>query len=138
MLFLGIEKGGKFHQIYTHNFLFAFVISITIYFLFKSRKYAIISFIIISSHILTDTLVSDFREPIGVSLFYPFWNKTFCLGFFPGISKGNLSELLSLSNLKAIIIELVLFLPPLLIITHMKRINLKKLIFYDIFSSSKK
>ncbi len=138
ILFMGIEKGGKFHQIYTHNFLFALFISLIISLLSKNKKYAILSFAIISSHILIDTLVTDFREPIGVPLFYPFWNRTFCLGLFPGINKGSLSELFSLSNLKAIGIELILFLPIFLIIAAVKRVNLKKLFFYDIFSSSKK
>ena len=138
VLFMGLEKGGKYHQIYTHNFLFALVVSIFVYLISKNRKYAILSFIIVSIHFLIDSLVTDYREPIGVPMFYPFRNKTFYLGIFPGISKGNLTELLSLSNLKAIGIELIIFLPIFLIIITVKRVNLKKLFFYDIFHSNKR
>ncbi|MCP2617823.1 metal-dependent hydrolase [Candidatus Aminicenantes bacterium AC-335-A11] len=115
-LFMGLEKGGKFHQIYTHNFLFALIVSLLVYLIYKNKKYAILSFIIICTHFLIDSLVTDYREPIGVPMFYPFWNKTFYLGLFPGISKGNLSELFSISNLKAIGIELIIFLPIFLLL----------------------
>jgi membrane-bound metal-dependent hydrolase YbcI (DUF457 family) len=134
ILFLGLEKGTKYHQLYTHNFFFAFSIGLLVYLFTKNKKIALLSFIIISLHIVLDSLVTDYKEPIGVLPFYPFWGKTFSYGLIPGISKASFEELFSLGNLRAILIEIVILLISLLL----RKGNLKKLLFYDIFSSSKK
>ncbi len=138
ILLLGLEKGVKYHQLYTHNILFALIVGGVVYTLSKNKRNAFIAFIIILFHILADILVTDYKEPIGVPIFYPFWGKTLSLGLIPGIDKGGLAKLFSIANFQAILIEIALFFPLFIVVLLLKKRNLKKLIFYDMFFSNKK
>ncbi|MFQ6082568.1 MAG: metal-dependent hydrolase [Candidatus Aminicenantia bacterium] len=130
ILIMGITRGGAYHQLYTHNLFFTLLIGSSIYLLTKNKIWGLLSFGIVLLHLLADILVTDFKPPVGVPLFYPLWKKTFSLGLFPGITKESWHSLFSWANLKAVAIEIFVFLPLLIVsIISRKKRKFEKIIF---------
>ncbi len=105
------KRGLGIHQYYTHNFLFVFIVSLTVYFLTKDVKLTLFTFLILTIHLFLDLIVVDERPPIGINPFFPFYNKFYNIPLLLGVRKGSLHELFSLNNLKAVLSEIVILSP---------------------------
>ncbi len=105
------KKGLGFHQYYTHNFLFVFVVSGIVYHFTRDKRLTLFTFIILTIHLFLDLIVIDERPPIGINPFYPFYNKFYNIPLLLGVRKGSLQELSSLNNIKAVVSEIVILSP---------------------------
>ncbi len=106
------KKGVDYHQLYTHNFLFVFIITTLTYYLSKKdKKITLFVFLALLSHLFLDLIVIDKKPPIGISPFFPFYMKTYNIPLLLGVNKSSLKALFSLHNLKAVIIEIIVLTP---------------------------
>jgi hypothetical protein len=104
------------HQRYTHNIAVALV-SAFIFFPFLKAARARIGLVLVAvSHLVMDLVVVDTLPPIGFRPLLPFSGALLNFGVFPYVKRGTLAEVLSVPNLIAIGLELVLFVLPALIL----------------------
>ena len=105
------KKGVGIHQYYTHNFLFIFLTALLIYILTKDKRLTIFTIVVLTIHLFLDLIVIDKKPPIGINPFYPFYNKFYNIPILLGVKKCSLKALISLYNLKEIILEIVVLSP---------------------------
>jgi len=100
------------HQLYTHNVFFVLFSVILLFPLFKSKRDRIVIFFIGYSHLILDLIVVDYKQPIGIKLFYPISDKFFNYGFFPTFYKANINDIFSIHNLLVLLLETLIFFIP--------------------------
>lgn len=129
VLVYGISAVKVFHQYYTHNIGFCLVASIIIALFwsrYSSRRFFPIlglTFLLVTSHIVFDSCGYDSRPPYGIQFFWPLTSAYFTspVSIFIGAAKGTFSEMFSSWNLYAVLFELAVFLPMLLMsIRHIR------------------
>jgi len=129
----GIFNGqpNKFHRQFTHGVIFAVIVALVFSSLQKKRdflKNIIVSLSLGFSHLVIDYFGGDTAPPYGIPLFYPFGNKYFIspIQFFMDLDKANSStgffqSLLSIHNLWAILVEILILAPIIFLIHFIKK-----------------
>jgi len=102
------------HQRYTHNVAVALVSALFFFPFLKAARAKIGLVLVALSHLVMDLIVIDTLPPIGFRPFLPFSGALLNFGVFPYVKRGTLAEVLSVPNLIAIGLELVLFVLPAL------------------------
>ena len=119
-LLLGVSKGSSFHHAQTHTFAFAIIIGLVTASLFRVQKgiwswpVLVLSFFIVSSHVITDYITMDTGHPYGEMLWWPISSRYY-LGpsLFLDIYKGAFHVTFSMHNFKAMIHESLVYTPVL-------------------------
>jgi len=119
ILTMGFKAVGMYHQAYTHNFGFCLGSSLFVsllYYLYRRKQFwrnFLLFFLLVFSHIVLDSMGNDTRYPFGVQLFWPIIDTHFMfpVSIFLGAAKSSVSEMFSLWNLFAVVMELVIFVP---------------------------
>jgi inner membrane protein len=121
-----IGDPSRYHHGPSHSILFVLLLAILAYyfypFIFKRNRVALWTiFAVAFSHLFLDTLTVDTGAPYGLPLLWPFTNThdRFPFSLFLNINRGmSLHVLLTWHNLFAVILELLITLPFLLIVWH--------------------
>lgn len=116
ILFLGFKEGGKYHQLYSHSIFIAILIFLLLLALSKNLKLSLFLSSLTLFHSILDIFSVDLKPPIGVPIFAPFSSFTINIGILPKIEKSSLSSLFSKNNIEAMIVEIAVFFPLLLVI----------------------
>ncbi len=121
IIVFGFKEGGKYHQIYTHSIFIVILTFIFLIFFSKNLRLSLLLSSLSLSHIILDIFSIDLKPPIGVPLFAPFSSFTLNFGILPKIEKSSLHSLFSWNNIKAMIIETLIFLPILIVSFYLTR-----------------
>lgn len=124
-----VGDAGRYHHGPPHSIFFALLFA----FAFSLPRLRIgvkrflsswgIFFSLYSSHLLLDLLTIDRRSPYGSPLLWPFADRylSFPITFLPPVYKDSGDALFIINNLYAVLIELAIFLPLLIIIYIYKK-----------------
>ena len=121
----GLLQGdmSRYHQTYTHTLGFALVVTVVTFIVLKIRKVknclsvSLLTFTIVFTHIILDTLTCDSRPPIGSQLFWPFSCRYFHFAsFFSPVPHSGLSDIFDPLFIKAIAREIILIGIPVVIV----------------------
>jgi len=104
------------HQLYSHNIFFALISAVAFFPLLKSAKERWGLTAVALFHLFLDVFVIDDVPPIGFRPFWPVSRLLVSFGFFPYVRRGTLAQVLSLSNLAAFGLEVLLFVVPAILI----------------------
>ena len=104
------------HQLYSHNIFFVLLCAVAFFPILKTAKERWGLVIIGLSHLVMDVFVIDDVPPIGFRPFWPLSRLLVTVGFFPYVRRGTLIQVLSLSNLAAFGLEVLLFVVPAIFI----------------------
>ncbi len=118
ILFLGFKEGGKYHQLFTHSIFFATLVFVFLVSITRNLKISFLFSFLVLMHSILDIFSVDLKPPIGVPLFSPISYASFNIGILPKIEKSSFFSLISKNNIKAVLIEILIFLPLLLIIFY--------------------
>lgn len=124
MIVQGFKAVSLYHQAYTHNLGFCLASAVIITMGGMAIRGAVflgyfpLIFSLIFSHVLIDAMGLDTNPPFGVQLLWPFYDGhiLFPISLFIGAAKGSFSEMFSWWNGLAILIELAVFLPFLIVL----------------------
>ncbi|MCD6472392.1 metal-dependent hydrolase [Candidatus Aerophobetes bacterium] len=115
-----IGHANRFHHGITHTLGFSIFVALILCLVpkFRKKKNFIIFFLLYFTHVIADFLCADTTSPFGVMLFWPFTKKYFISFYtiFLDIHKTTLRSLFDLHNFKAIIIEVLIFLPIIVVL----------------------
>ena len=131
-IFLG--DANRFHHGISHTLGFSLLFALCMYMMprFRTKKDFAIFFSLYFGHVVIDFLSGDTSSPFGVMLFWPFTQKYFISSFslFSDIHHLFLSDLFDLHNIRAIVREITIFSPLIVLLIAIGRI--KKRYFLDI------
>lgn len=131
-IFLG--DANRFHHGISHTLGFSLLFALVMYAIprFRTKKDFTIFFLLYLTHVVIDFLTADAGFPSGVMLFWPFTQKYFISSFslFSDIHHLFLSDLFDLHNIRAIVREIIIFSPLIVLLIAIGRI--KKRYFLDI------
>jgi len=116
IIIFGFKEGGKYHQLYTHSIFFVIMIFLFLFVFTRGFKLSFLLSSLVLFHIIIDIFSVDLKPPIGVPIFSPLSSLTLNIGILPKIEKSSFSSLFSKNNLQAMLIEIAIFLPILLIV----------------------
>ncbi len=116
ILFLGFKEGGKYHQLYSHSIFIVIIVFLFLLALLKNLKLSLLLSSLTLFHSILDIFSVDLKLPIGVPIFAPFSSFTINIGILPKIEKSSFQSLFSKNNIQAMIVEITIFLPLLLIV----------------------
>ncbi|MFA5043187.1 MAG: metal-dependent hydrolase [Kiritimatiellia bacterium] len=128
--FFGILRGNAnyYHQTVTHTLVWIGVtaLAIWIYGRLRTRRTGYwplgLLLALLGSHLLADWLTVDRSPPIGLMLAWPFserFHHAAC-AFFPPAAKQTWAAVWSLPNLRLILVELAITLPPVILVLWFK------------------
>jgi len=111
------------HHYFSHSIPFAILVTAFCFLILKatrrpqSFREALVLGAAYGSHLLIDYFTDDGSPPFGIPLLWPFTDHHFMspVLLFPSIHRGNLYDLLSLHNLKAMVLEIAVLGPPALL-----------------------
>ncbi len=126
IIIFGFKEGGKYHQLYTHSFFFVIMIFLFLFFFSKNLKLSLILSSLVFFHLILDIFSIDLKPPIGVPIFSPFSSFTLNIGILPKIEKSSFHSLFSKNNIQAMLVEIAIFLPILLIVYFLTGKSQKK------------
>jgi membrane-bound metal-dependent hydrolase YbcI (DUF457 family) len=74
------------------------------------------------SHLALDLVAFDARPPVGIPLLWPLSEARWHAGWtlFPGIDRSSLAEVASARNVRELLVELALLLPPALLAARLR------------------
>lgn len=121
IVFLGFKEGGKYHQLYSHSIFFVILVFFLILIFSKNLKLSLILSTPLLFHIILDIFSIDLKPPIGVPILSPVSSFTLNIGILPKIEKSSFSSLFSKNNFQAILIEIAIFLPILILVHFIAR-----------------
>ncbi|MDY0297082.1 MAG: metal-dependent hydrolase [Acidobacteriota bacterium] len=101
------------HQYATHNLVFVLASGLLLGRLVRTVRARWVLLAVAASHLVLDLLVSDTVDPIGFPLLLPFSRQLFHIGGFPPLRRGDLTTVLSWSNLAVVLLEILIFAVPL-------------------------
>ncbi len=131
-IFLG--DANRFHHGISHTLGFSLLFALMMYAIprFRTKKDFTIFFLLYFTHVVIDFLSGDPRSPFGVMLFWPFTQEYFISSFslFSDIHHLFLSDLFDSHNIRAIVREIMIFSPLIVLLIAIGRI--KKRYFLDI------
>jgi membrane-bound metal-dependent hydrolase YbcI (DUF457 family) len=104
------------HQLYSHNILIALASAFLFFPLLRSSRERWSLVLVGLSHLVIDVFVVDDVPPVGFRPFWPFSRLLVSFGFFPYVRRGNLEQVLTLRNLTAFGLELLVFVIPAILI----------------------
>ncbi|MBN2206607.1 MAG: metal-dependent hydrolase [Candidatus Aminicenantes bacterium] len=102
------------HQRYTHNIVLSVLSALAFFPLLKEARLRVGLVLTALSHLVLDVIVVDNLAPIGFRPFLPFSDAYLNWGLFPFVRRGTIAEVLSVQNLVAFGLEIVLFVLPAL------------------------
>jgi membrane-bound metal-dependent hydrolase YbcI (DUF457 family) len=112
------------HQLYSHNILFSLISALVFFPLLKNRRERTALALVALSHLVMDVIVIDDVAPVGFRAFWPFSDVFINFGFFPYVRRGSLAQVLTLKNLFAFGLELLIFVIPALIFCRREIVHL--------------
>jgi membrane-bound metal-dependent hydrolase YbcI (DUF457 family) len=121
--------GRSYHNYFTHSLGFAALFGVAVYFLARElkrsaplRDTAILTAVYLS-HILLDFLGKDTSPPIGVQLFWPFWDGFFKspVIIFGDVWRGSLARLFGLHNWMTMAWEVLVLMPVVILLRRRGR-----------------
>jgi len=122
-----IGDANKFHHGISHTLGFSILFALGMYVIskFKRKKDFMIFFLLYFGHVLIDFLAADTSPPFGVMLFWPFTKRYFICPYsiFLDIHKATLSGLFDLHNLMAIVWEMIIFSPIIILLIIIRKIK---------------
>ena len=123
---------NRYHQQYSHSLIFVGGFAVLVFLLFfkqrdKRLQLGLVAGALYASHLLIDLITYDGAQPVGLPLLWPFSSQLFHSPYtlFGGILHGQagdnfinaLRDIMQLSNLKVVAIEIIVTLPCLLVAT---------------------
>jgi len=100
------------HQLYTHNIALSALSALVFFPFLRAARIRIGLLLTALSHLVLDVFVVDTLAPIGFRPFLPFSDVLLNWGLFPFVRRGTVAEVLSVPNLVAFGLEVVLFVAP--------------------------
>jgi membrane-bound metal-dependent hydrolase YbcI (DUF457 family) len=100
------------HQLYSHNILVALASAFLFFPVLKSSRQRWGLVLVGLSHLVMDIFVVDEVPPVGFRPFWPVSGLLVNFGFFPYVRRGTWEQVLTLRNLTALGLELLVFVIP--------------------------
>jgi len=111
------------HHYFSHSIPFAILVTAMCFLVLKAMRHpkslreSLVLGSAYASHLLIDYFTDDGSPPFGIPLLWPFTDHHFMspVLLFPSIHRGNLHDLFSLHNLKAMFLEIAVLGPAVLL-----------------------
>ncbi len=122
-----IGHANRFHHGISHTLGFSVLFALSMYVISrcKRKKDFMIFFLLYFGHVLIDFLAADTSPAFGVMLFWPFTKRYFISSYsiFLDIHKATLSSLFDVHNLMAIVREMIIFSPIIILLIIIRKIK---------------
>ena len=135
-LLFGLLQGNlnAYHQTVTHTLFWISLVTVCTWLLLRRHKAnhpapgLVLIFILLTSHLAADLVCQDYSPPYGLMLGWPFssqyWHSP--ISIFPAIAKKDLWDLWSWHNLQAVLTEIWITLPFLVLVYAYVRAKFRK------------